>query len=62
MARAHSVYLVSNQQSEPVAAFTVKHECISWCRRVAHSDWTVTVIPDGGGTPRLFQCVEDFAA
>lgn len=53
MARAHSIYAVENIFGQPVAAFTVKHECKTYLGR--HRDRTlyINVIPDGGGEPRL---------
>lgn len=49
MARAHSLYVVENIFGQPVAGFTVKHECISYLRRNEHLTLYVNVLRDGGG-------------
>mgnify|MGYP001560667345 CR=1 FL=1 len=33
MARAHSIWIVVDEDEKPIAAFTVKHEMLSWALR-----------------------------
>lgn len=53
MARSSYIYMVENPESGAVlAAFTVKHECVSWLKyqRRHHYPldvWTVMRVPDG---------------
>lgn len=53
MARAHSVWIVRDiedgYQRDPIGAFTVKHELVSWLKRedVDPYGLTITVVRDG---------------
>jgi hypothetical protein len=49
MARASSIYVVLPYSNlEPVAAFTVKHECVTWLsRQVDVDEFQVLTLGDG---------------
>lgn len=52
MARAHSVWIVSPASFDnPIAAFTVKHELITWLTRMnaegSYTDALIHVLHDG---------------
>lgn len=52
MARAHYLYIVTNDYGAILAAFTVKHECVSWLERELAEGrpthyWDVIRVPDG---------------
>ena len=54
MARSTYIYIVENIEAGAVlAAFTVKHECVSWLRRQDKEydlrRWIVMRVPDGQG-------------
>ena len=53
MARAHNIYIVTNASIDAMlAAFTVKHECVTWLQAQAREGyeidaWAVFYFPDG---------------
>lgn len=49
MARAHRIWIVENSAYQPIAAFTVKHECKKWLQTedAKMAVW-VAVLSDGG--------------
>ena len=51
MARAHSIWIVRDTndgyQRPPIGAFTVKHELISWLKKIDPYGLTITVVRDG---------------
>lgn len=48
MARSKKIYLVSESNAGIVAAFTVKHEMLTWIDR-NDGEYKLYTIPDGGG-------------
>lgn len=62
MARASYVYLVSTY-GDANAAFTVKHECVTWLSRRFPNRWAplrVFRVPDGGAPISPIDVTEDF--
>ncbi len=43
MARSHVIYVVLNGGEQPVAAFTVKHEMLTWVTQWARGEGIETV-------------------
>lgn len=61
MARASSIYIVVDHNCEPVAAFTVKHECITWLSEVPDSSsFYVYIMGDGGNLMKEYKTARDF--
>lgn len=50
MARSTYIYFVQGRQGEPVAAFTVKHEMMTWLEQNP-GDYTLWRLSDGGHRP-----------
>lgn len=47
MARSHSIYIVTDRYGRPVAAFTVKHECLKYVGGILPLAHEVLVMRDG---------------
>lgn len=63
MARAHTVWLVTHRiLKDPVGAFTVKHELVSYLQRQgAVADYEIWALPDGHpGNYSFFPSAEGF--
>jgi hypothetical protein len=47
VSRGYSIWVVQNEQQDPVAAFTVKHEMITWLgQQKSIVNWMATRLPD----------------
>lgn len=48
MARSTNVYVVNSWYGSPIAAFTVKHELVTWLRKQPPIAFILWRVPDGG--------------
>lgn len=56
MARSTSIWLIMNNHAEPIAAFTVKHEMLTWVTRQRNEgrlveNWVLIRFPDNPRDP-----------